>query len=213
MTIFTIGHSAQTQDQFLATLRKHNIGTVIDIRTHPLSKWQWFNLEELADHEGWLATAGIEYAWRSPLAGWQNRHTKDPQLGGRMAAVGVDLSTYGVDYYPRQALNVRTVGKAGGWDRRHEVDFAWYTVTPEFQTAILKLMEQVTRGQIKKPVLMCSEYDWAKCHRAQVADFITYHHGGVTHLMGEEAVPHDWHQLARMNKYDHDIVAAWGGRQ
>lgn len=210
--IYTIGHSAASKKSFLADLSKYGIKTVIDIRTHPLSKWAHFNLEELMDTEGWLAKSGIQYQWRSSLAGWQTRHAKDQVLSKRMAQLGVDLSTYDVGYYPRAELNMKvpTADPGTGWVRRHEVDFSWYTVLPEFQTGVFKLLEQVARGEIHQPVLMCSEYDHTKCHRSQVADFITYHHSGVTHLVGDEQHPHDWNQLRRMNRYDPAVVSSWG---
>jgi uncharacterized protein (DUF488 family) len=210
--IYTIGHSAHSAADLLAVLKKHDIGTVIDVRTHPMSKWEQFNLDSLIAHTGWLAVNGIDYQWRSSLAGWQARHANDSTLVARMNELGVDLRTYGVSYHPSRTLRTRAHGHDHGWVRRHESDFSWYTVMPEFQTAALGLMAEVTRGVTRTPALLCSEYNWADCHRAQIADFIAYHHGGVSHLVGNEVIPHDWHLLSRMNKYNKNVVAAWGGK-
>lgn len=210
--IFTIGHSDHSPDRFLGMLDKHRIGTVIDIRTHTASKWAHFNPSAMIDPDGWLAENGIGYQWQPLLAGWQKKHAIDTTLVGRMQEVGVDLRTYNSRVYPRRVLRTRVGGAGHGWERRHEFDFSWYTVMPEFQVAALDLMSKVTRGLVRPPVLMCSEYDWTACHRAQVSDFMAYHHGGVNHLVGDEVVPHDWYLLNRMNRYDKDVVAAWGGK-
>lgn len=66
--LFTIGHSNQPLEDFLARLRTHGIRLLADIRRFPGSrKWPWFGKDVLP---GALAAAGIGY-----------RHF--PALGGR----------------------------------------------------------------------------------------------------------------------------------
>ncbi|WP_024787174.1 MULTISPECIES: DUF488 family protein [unclassified Lebetimonas] len=47
-TIFTIGHSIHTLDNFTNLLKKYNIDVVIDVRSMPYSKYvDWFDKENL----------------------------------------------------------------------------------------------------------------------------------------------------------------------
>jgi uncharacterized protein (DUF488 family) len=58
-TIFTIGHSTHSQDQFIALLRQHHITALCDVRSRPYSnRNHQFNKEEL---EEILPSRGIEY--------------------------------------------------------------------------------------------------------------------------------------------------------
>ena len=69
--LYTVGHSNHRAEAFLALLRAHGIGRVLDVRSRPASRWPWFGRERLARA---LAAAGVDYRWLG--AG----------LGGRPAA-------------------------------------------------------------------------------------------------------------------------------
>lgn len=57
--LFTVGHSNQTQEQFLALLRKHNINCIVDVRSVPASKYSpQFNQDEL---KWFLKLNGVQY--------------------------------------------------------------------------------------------------------------------------------------------------------
>jgi len=69
-TIYTIGHSTRSADEFVALLTDTGVRLVVDVRAFPSSRRHpQFNRGELA---AWLGTAGIGY-----------RHM--PALGGRRA--------------------------------------------------------------------------------------------------------------------------------
>ncbi len=69
MALFTIGHSNHSIERFLALLAEHEIEVLIDVRSHPGSRFNpQFNQKRL---EASLAELGIEYRW-------MGRH-----LGGR----------------------------------------------------------------------------------------------------------------------------------
>ena len=71
MTIFTIGHSTRSADDFIALLRRAGVKRVYDIRAYPGSRrYPHFNAEPLAEL---LRSRGIEY----------EHH---PELGGRRRA-------------------------------------------------------------------------------------------------------------------------------
>lgn len=71
MTVYTIGHSTRTIEEFLSLLTDQSITSLVDVRAFPMSKRHpQFNRENL---EASLAAVGIAY-----------RHV--PELGGRRGA-------------------------------------------------------------------------------------------------------------------------------
>ena len=58
-TLYTIGHSNQSQDEFLTMLQKHGVDCVVDVRSVPASKYSpQFNQDQLRI---FLKTHGIQY--------------------------------------------------------------------------------------------------------------------------------------------------------
>ena len=60
LTIWTIGHSNRSKEEFLNLLREHSIEVLADIRSFPTSKIEHFKKEKL---EKWLPENGVEYVW------------------------------------------------------------------------------------------------------------------------------------------------------
>src|SRR5262245_44483229 len=59
--LYTIGHSNQTLDEFLALLAKHGIQVLVDVRSHPYSRYvTHFNREEL---QAAVQPCGIRYGF------------------------------------------------------------------------------------------------------------------------------------------------------
>src|SRR5215471_1696867 len=78
MTIWTIGHSTRTIDDFISLLKANGIKLLLDVRSLPGSKrYPQFNKEALADS---LGKAGIRY-----------EHF--PELGGRRKPTGDSQNT------------------------------------------------------------------------------------------------------------------------
>jgi len=70
VTVWTIGHSTRSGEEFLEILKAHGVEVLVDVRTFPGSRrYPQFNRAALSES---LAEAGIEY-----------RH--EPRLGGRRA--------------------------------------------------------------------------------------------------------------------------------
>jgi uncharacterized protein (DUF488 family) len=66
-TIWTIGHSTRSSDEFLELLRSQRIELLVDVRRFPGSrKYPHFNAEEMAR---WLGAAGIGYRLMKDLGG------------------------------------------------------------------------------------------------------------------------------------------------
>ncbi len=60
-TIFTIGHSRHTAEHFVSLLRENEVARLVDVRSHPASKWApQFGKAALAQM---LATHAIEYVF------------------------------------------------------------------------------------------------------------------------------------------------------
>ena len=74
MSLYTIGHSTRTLDDLIETLRVHEIQTLVDIRSFPMSRrLPHFNRESL---EKALAQTGITYRWL-PALGGRRKKTRD----------------------------------------------------------------------------------------------------------------------------------------
>lgn len=74
-TLYTIGHSTRSLDEFIAILQAHSIQTLVDIRSFPMSRHlPHFNRESL---ENSLQHAGIRYVWLRELGGRRKKIRED----------------------------------------------------------------------------------------------------------------------------------------
>ena len=74
-TLYTIGHSTRTLDELIAALKAHEIETLLDIRSFPVSRrLPHFNRESL---EAALPAAGIRYVWMKELGGYRKKIRDD----------------------------------------------------------------------------------------------------------------------------------------
>lgn len=80
-TIWTIGHSTRTADEFVHVLQAHGIEVVADVRRFPGSRRHpHFGSEALMER---LAVADIDYAWLSRLGGRRRGDATEDHLGWR----------------------------------------------------------------------------------------------------------------------------------
>jgi hypothetical protein len=78
-TLFTIGHSTRTIDEFIALLKAHEIQGIVDVRTIPKSRHNpQFNGDTL---ECSLQEAGIDYVHRAELGGLRHTTSDSKNLG------------------------------------------------------------------------------------------------------------------------------------
>lgn len=69
--LYTIGHSTRPLDDLIATLRTHQIQTLVDIRAFPMSRrLPQFNRDSL---EQTLPAAGIQYLGMKSLGGYRKK--------------------------------------------------------------------------------------------------------------------------------------------
>jgi len=79
LSIYTIGHSNRTIQEFLALLEAHGIGKLVDVRTIPRSHHNpQFNQDELRNS---LAEAGIRYRHLKALGGLRHSRRDSVNLG------------------------------------------------------------------------------------------------------------------------------------
>jgi uncharacterized protein (DUF488 family) len=83
-SIYTIGHSTHSADDFLALLRRHGIEAVADVRRYPSSRrLPHFNAGSLAES---LPAAGIAYVQLGAGLGGRRKARRDtPNPGWRVA--------------------------------------------------------------------------------------------------------------------------------
>lgn len=75
MKIFTIGHSTLSIDDFIGLLKENKIEMVVDVRSHPGSRYvPWFNSERL---KASLVESGIKYCHMSVLGGRKKSCVKE----------------------------------------------------------------------------------------------------------------------------------------
>jgi len=171
-TIYTIGHSTHTLDEFIALLQAHGIGTLVDIRSYPASRrMPWFqgpqhppfmSAEEASRHEALETTlprAGVGYLWMSALG------------GRRKKILDIDAS-------PHVALRSPAFR-----------NYADYMLTPEFQLAAGELVQLAEKAPT---TIMCAEAQvYYHCHRMLVSDYLTAKGHTVLHISGAGvAKPH-----------------------
>jgi uncharacterized protein (DUF488 family) len=74
-TLYTIGHSTRTLEEFAEVLQAHSIQTLVDIRSFPMSRrLPHFNRESL---EKSLPDAGVQYVWMKELGGRRKKIRED----------------------------------------------------------------------------------------------------------------------------------------
>lgn len=137
LTLYTVGHSNQTPDAFVTLLQQHRIGTLVDVRSAPYSRWvPHFNKNAL---EALLPEHQIEYRYAG-------KH-----LGGRPS----DISLYKDQNNPDKLVREHYVQK---------VDYKLVMQQAYFQTGLRHLLRLV-RENTQGVVIMCAEAVPFDCHR------------------------------------------------
>lgn len=212
MTLFSIGHSTHSIDEFVGRCRHDGIRTIYDIRSHPTSNTApQFKRENL---ERWLPAHDIGYLWIPQLGGWAERHAEDPQLRTWAEERGVKISAYARGYFPKQRIGAQVEAKYNGkptWTNQGLLDYSWYTATDEFAEGI----ELVMASELRRPAFMCAEFLPWKCHRSMVADYIAQVCGQfVWHVQPKLNGHNTWGTLQhRLQRYPAEVQAVWAQRR
>jgi uncharacterized protein (DUF488 family) len=79
--IYTVGHSTRSAEEFVALLKAHRIGLLVDVRTVPRSRHNpQFNRDALPET---LRKAGIEYLHLAELGGLRKARADSKNTGWR----------------------------------------------------------------------------------------------------------------------------------
>jgi uncharacterized protein (DUF488 family) len=132
VSIFTVGHSTHSLDDFIALLRAYGIERLVDVRTIPRSRHNpQFNHDTLGK---FLRNRRIGYRHMKELGGLRHDRADSPNTG---------------------------------WHNPSFRGFADYMQTPEFASAVAKLIELATE---KITAIMCAEAVPWRCHRSLIGD-------------------------------------------
>jgi uncharacterized protein (DUF488 family) len=83
VTVYTVGHSTRTLDEFLGLLAAHGVAGIADVRSFPASRRHpHFGRAALAEA---LAAAGIGYDWLPMLGGRRTPGPDSPHTAWRVA--------------------------------------------------------------------------------------------------------------------------------
>lgn len=218
-TIWTIGHSVHPPEEFARLAANHYITTIIDVRSHPTSRWEWFRREEMED---WLPRAGLRYEWWPELGGWDVRHAEDAELRSRMADVGVNLTAYARGHFPKQRIGAqrpRSTDTEPVWTNQGLYDYAWFTTLPEFEGGIERLIDRADHPETpnERVAIMCCEALWWKCHRSMVSDVLVARGREVSHAPGgcssRKAASHRAVLGNRLERYPLAVRQSWAFEQ
>src|SRR5512146_2597540 len=116
--------------------------------------------------ESWLPEIGCDYLWEKDLGGRRNRQMP-----------------------PDQSPNIALRNDSFR-------NYADYMLSPRFQAAIARLVEQATR---RRTAIMCAEAVYFHCHRMLVSDYLVSQGHQVLHILDEKpAKEHGLTKDARM---------------
>lgn len=201
--LYTIGHSTLDQLPFLELLESVQIRTLIDVRSHPTSKWPQFRKSEL---ENWIPTSGVQYEWWPGLGGWDRRHLP---LAPMMATYGVDVEAYARGKFPKQRIAAtRAETDKPSWTSQGLFDYQYFMILPEF---LDKAEQLISLGQTTNVGFFCSEVLPWKCHRSMIADYLIWKGVDCIHLQPKPK-NHSTMLGNRLERYEPDVLGVWGGR-
>jgi uncharacterized protein (DUF488 family) len=197
--IYTIGHSTHTPAAFLA-IANHRFKVLIDIRSHPTSRWPQWQQENLLK---WVPALGGRYEWAPGLGGWSK---DDIVHADHYAKFGVDVRSYAGRGFPKQRIAIDAAAtQTPGWTNIGLRDYSYFMSTLKFLNAAELLM------RCKEDVaIMCAEAHWWRCHRSLVSDYLWHRGIDSYHIMSRGAAkPHSEVIGDRLDRYEPYIRAAW----
>jgi uncharacterized protein (DUF488 family) len=179
-TVYTIGHSTRTLEEFISLLQVHGIELLVDIRSYPASRrLPWFqgpqappfmSAEEARRYqalESTLPPAGIGYLWMRALGGRRRKLRQDS---------------------PNTALRSPAFR-----------NYADYMLTSEFRQAVAELL---SLSEKTRTCVMCAEAQvYYHCHRMLLSDYLTAHGHRVLHIAGK--APPSPHRMTPEARVEH----------
>ena len=162
-TVFTVGHSTRTLDEFIDLLRAHDIVQLADIRTVPRSRRHpHFSIEALSVS---LPAAGIAYRHMPGLGGLRKPRRDSTNTAWRNA------SFRGYADYMQTAEFDRAIVELIEWVSGGGAPRAVVSARgPREESESSSAAARASGGGAPRAVIMCAEAVWWRCHRQLVAD-------------------------------------------
>ncbi len=221
--LYTIGHSTLDQPHFLRILHSANVDCLMDVRSHPQSRWPWFHLEQMRH---WIPETGIDYIWEPRLGGWRDEDHDQAEWAWRW---GVDVTAYSGRGFPKQRIT-RRIGpdvdpacpQHGALTRAGECscpghqptwtvvgfwDYALYMALPKFIEGLADVAVQVRQRRI---AIMCQEGRWFSCHRSMIADAMWVMHQIDSLHLPSRSKTHSQMLGNRLQRYPAVCWDSWG---
>lgn len=212
--IATFGHSTLDKDAAIRALDAGGVDVLIDVRSHPTSRFTQWRRDALARWMADLTQGSIVYQWWPELGGWDVRHYGDAGLRDFMLDQGVDLAAYSGGAFPKQRIAAgrytTTHGSGPEWTNQGLYDYAWFTSTGEFNKGLDRLVEMFGDRHQPTAAIMCAEAVPWRCHRSMIADILAARGVEVRHLPRWQ--DHlDWDIRNRVSRYPEAVRACWAG--
>jgi len=167
-TIWTVGHSNRSLEEFLELLRAFEIDVLADVRRFPGSrKHPHFNQESLLKS---LAAAGMAYEFFPELGG-----RRKPRLDSRNTAWRNESFRAYADYMETDEFRA-------GIERLVLLVNRSATSSGDLCPTLAGKHAADHAGD-RRVAIMCSEAVWWRCHRSLIADFLKSLGWDVQHIM------------------------------
>lgn len=197
--LMSIGHSTHTAEKFVHLLKNGEVEVLVDVRSHPTSRWEQHRKEA---YEEYLPKSRIAYLWMPELGGWTAKHMDRAK---HFAALGVNIASYSGGKFPKHHIAIdKPDAQTPTWTNQGLFDYSWFTTLPEFQKGLNDLIELSVRVNV---AMCCAEGMWWKCHRSMIADNVVFRGGDVRHLPGRKT--HGQTLGDRLTRYDPRIIDIW----
>ena len=206
MTIFTIGHSTRSLDDFIALLHSHGINRLADIRTVPKSRRHpHFAGDALARS---LPAEDVAYRHFPGLGGLRKPKRDSTNTGWRHEGFR------GYADYMQTAEFARALEELIDWARggperaAPQLDNDVMSVeraTPQLHEDVARAEGAVPPGNVARAfqarvAIMCAEALWWRCHRQLVADALVAPGIEVRHIASASSAPlHTLTDFARVD--------------
>ena len=206
MTIFTIGHSTRSLDDFIALLHSHGINRLADIRTVPKSRRHpHFAGDALARS---LPAEDVAYRHFPGLGGLRKPKRDSTNTGWRHEGFR------GYADYMQTAEFARALEELIDWARggperaAPQLDNDVMRVeraTPQLHEDVARAEGAVPTGNVARALqarvaIMCAEALWWRCHRQLVADALVAPGIEVRHIASASSAPlHTLTDFARVD--------------
>ncbi len=196
-TIHTIGHSIRALDELVAALQAHGIGTLVDIRSFPMSRrLPHFNRESL---QAELPKQGIAYVWMKELGGRRKKIRDDSPHTGLRSASFRNYADYMLTPEFEQAIaRLLAIAKetadspaTGSGQVLQQAEGKLLSVAAKEAPPPLGMTDekQVLPAGGRDTAIMCAERVYFQCHRMLVSDYLTAHGHTVMHIEDDKHPP------------------------